>query len=513
MHQYYDDRTTPDYCLQEFIDDKNNASFINHADAGFLMTGRLPLSIYCGGREVKDIATSLNDDPWDQPYEDIFDRSASTYVERNPLGEAPFEYSALIVYMEPMAFREAKLISVYCIAQAYLNVSVYSGDLVPAICFHHRDASSRNARIILSRNSVGITAFNNTPWNAGAQKETDLPYSITSPAAAANLSHWLSGDNSQWFEAYGGCWPITGSGTYSAIQRLHDVAVRIDLTIDLLDGELFGAVKGREYLSTWDTRKTTGNLIENPADVIESVLREELGVAGVDIDTGAFDAASSARSTNYDMAGQVVTVKDSEDVIDEVCKSSGLMYYNDLTGKEKLTPLDKKATQDFRFNYHDIIEDSIRVRFSRRDEVVSSFILNYAYNPISDSYRGRVYCNKDNSSFLSGGSTYENLCDAAYDITGLVVEREFNCKWINDSAIAHNHLKFLINWLTYLKTFVILETYFDQIGIELGDQGELALERHLPSTTEDSYFVVESISTKRSNRRIRFELIEIRAAS
>ncbi len=52
---------------------------------------------------------------------------------------------------------------------------------------------------------------------------------------------------------------------------------------------VFIKAKGKEYSGTWDTRKTAGNLIENPADMVEALLRDEVGSTNTDIDMDSFD--------------------------------------------------------------------------------------------------------------------------------------------------------------------------------------------------------------------------------
>jgi len=62
-----------------------------------------------------------------------------------------------------------------------------------------------------------------------------------------------------------------------------------DLSVD--DKYVYIKGRGREYSGTWSSRKTSGDLIRNPMDMIESLYRDEFSVT--DLDTGSFDNLNS----------------------------------------------------------------------------------------------------------------------------------------------------------------------------------------------------------------------------
>ncbi len=70
---------------------------------------------------------------------------------------------------------------------------------------------------------------------------------------------------------------------------------------------LYVRCKGREFSGTWDGRKTAGNLIENPLDMLESIFRDELNYTA--ILTSVFDALNAAYASinvNASIVRQIV---------------------------------------------------------------------------------------------------------------------------------------------------------------------------------------------------------------
>lgn len=89
----------------------------------------------------------------------------------------------------------------------------------------------------------------------------------------------------------------------ASIGRVYDVRVRVEFRPEMLQNDRFAACGGREY-GSWITESSrsvgglaAGDLIRHPAHIIESILRDELGVTTTEIDTASFDAVYV--STHY----------------------------------------------------------------------------------------------------------------------------------------------------------------------------------------------------------------------
>lgn len=93
--------------------------------------------------------------------------------------------------------------------------------------------------------------------------------------------------------------------------------------------------KGREYTDTWNSRKTVGNLMENPADVIEMILRDELNVITADIDTASFDVVNSILSS-VKARGTIWTQVSGENILNDICQMFNVSLIYLLTQKWRL---------------------------------------------------------------------------------------------------------------------------------------------------------------------------------
>jgi len=93
--------------------------------------------------------------------------------------------------------------------------------------------------------------------------------------------------------------------------------------------------QGREYSGTWGSRKTTGNLIDNPADIIESIFRDELNIT--DLDTSEFDTVHSAMDTiGVEGAGTILKQDYAEDVLRKICEGFNISLIKKLSGDYKI---------------------------------------------------------------------------------------------------------------------------------------------------------------------------------
>lgn len=79
-----------------------------------------------------------------------------------------------------------------------------------------------------------------------------------------------------------------------------------------------------------------GDVIEDPAMIIESILRDVLGVATTDIDTTMFDAALNG---NVEARIQMLTQKNSAKYVQQIVEQSTFVYICGARGKHRAIPL------------------------------------------------------------------------------------------------------------------------------------------------------------------------------
>ncbi len=91
---------------------------------------------------------------------------------------------------------------------------------------------------------------------------------------------------------------------------------------------LFASCRGLEY-GSWINSRTGhaddggfGDLIENPAGIIESILRDQMGLGDSDIDESAFNTASTNPLNAYFMAFVVTEDQSTRGLITDICKDS-----------------------------------------------------------------------------------------------------------------------------------------------------------------------------------------------
>lgn len=69
---------------------------------------------------------------------------------------------------------------------------------------------------------------------------------------------------------------------------IREIGVVGQKTLNVIEDDLFVKAQGETYQSTWGSRKTSGNLVSSPIDILEHLIREYDGAPDV-IDTESFD--------------------------------------------------------------------------------------------------------------------------------------------------------------------------------------------------------------------------------
>lgn len=128
------------------------------------------------------------------------------------------------------------------------------------------------------------------------------------------------------------------------IMRVYELRLRV--TYDEPGGDyLWAELKGREFGSWIDgaghsNSFNAGDLIEDPAYIIESLLRDELSWATANIDEASFDAAAN---TSVIMRMNLTKKATVARIIRQICEQSTFAFHVNSAGKARLIPLNESS--------------------------------------------------------------------------------------------------------------------------------------------------------------------------
>lgn len=199
--------------------------------------------------------------------------------------------------------------------------------------------------------------------------------SIGSSDNGANLDRRLSA----WWDTF-----VTGAA--EEICRVREMRLRIKYRPQLKAGwRIFAECRGIVFGSWIDAggrsnAYNAGNLIKNPAHIVESILRNQLGLISSEIDVASFDAAGAAL-IYWDLAFALQEAENSKDVIEGICRQAKLNFFFNSQGLATIKVIDNSPTiQD------DILSaDNIDVRDGGLK--LSSGDPRYLANKVTLSYR------------------------------------------------------------------------------------------------------------------------------
>jgi len=192
--------------------------------------------------------------------------------------------------------------------------------------------------------------------------------------------------------------------------------------------DIYIACKGRKYGSWIDSRSSnysSGDCIEDPAGIIESILRDELGFTSNDIDLTSFiDAENTSVSARINIHSGSSPNR-SDEIIQQLCEQATFAFTFTAQGKAKLIPLnDNTPATNKTIPWYHILNGKIKIS---KEE----FIVNYLN--VASRWQAEYDLYRDND-------VYENTISQA-ESWG---EQKYNAEWPNiaGTSAAHvaNHL-------------------------------------------------------------------------
>ena len=500
------DHASYSYDDQEFLDDlSSNGKFKESSNPQFITAGAMPLMVHLRGRIARNPVDFVD-------YENVRDGLLASYTYCISTGD-PAGHFGLEIEPCPFETKDVMLdtnlggrgLAIFLLGDFYITPDIVSGwiTLRAGVGALSGWGSYSNAVDTIFYQEAGEAGWSNVPAERSGSPNKNLTQICVQPSGTDD-------EVPQRFKI--AVTMYTEAGTANHQLNVYEVGVLVYVTQSIEKMNFAAQLYGRIFGGTWDSRKTAANMVESPSEVIESIIREELGGVNADIDMTRFDAADSARSS-YKCAGQLHDFMKSKDVFQKICQEFGAIYFIDVFGKHSLLALDYDSQDhiltpgDFSNGYN-----GIQASYTPRESVINDVRVLYKKNQFTDEYQKVAYCNKDGYSG-SIGSAYQTKCSDSYAAVGNEsMKFDIQCDWIRDDATAELLVKWLIDW-NYLQRIIIEgDIFFRDLSIEVGDMIRLfSFEKVIPdSITTDALFIVTETRTKRSEGRIGVVLLEVK---
>ena len=269
---------------------------------------------------------------------------------------------------------------------------------------------------------------------------------------------------------------------------------------------IFAASLGREYSSTWNSRKTAGNLIEHPTDIIESILRDELGQVTAGLNETQLDAVNTELGANWKFSMYLDKQIDTKKLIEKIAKQSMSTPVWDSANKFSIDTF-FAANSTARTIKLDEIKDvfNLKTRRTKLKDIVNDLKLNYSLSGQGE-FQEQITRVDDRAStgsqFIYGNSAVNELnidADFIADATtaGLLADH-----WTKDDADSF--------WS--VDRHIIEVSLPDLVGTNFYDSGTLVslLELELLDIIEiDSGFDAVMLCNGESWSGLQFKLISV----
>ena len=264
--------------------------------------------------------------------------------------------------------------------------------------------------------------------------------------------------------------------------------------------------KGRKF-GSWidaDARANGYNaadLIENPAYIIESILRDVLGHTSTVINYASFDEVANTtngKRNGWKFARSITAQGNSLAAVQEICENSGMVLVHDYANQERLVALDHYSPTDSLANAEIVFEDGkpqARVRQTNTQYIYNEFYLNYKYNYGSGNFDKQLFitatannlaanARSDTTYPLYGNAT--GLCEGSQTMYNVVRRWTYDAPWIREDATAELFIKFVADWLAIRKWEIdaLLHYTAKTLKLEVMDQVTWNLDL-LPASMRD----------------------------
>ncbi len=249
------------------------------------------------------------------------------------------------------------------------------------------------------------------------------------------------------------------------VHKLREMRMRIKYEIDIKVGwRIFAECEGRKFGSWIDeggrsNSYNEGDLIENPAHIVESILRDELSLTASDVDVASFDSVGGDLSS-WDMAMAINTPIRTDNLFAKIGFQSKTHTFFDSQGTAKIGILDDTGTSnDDSFGKDDVKQGKIFLIQGDMKQLINSVDVLWAPE-ILDPESGY----QKNSSATNSGSITE------YSITK---HRTLQADYILDDTVAGNFSDHFVDsggyWKDLQEIIDATKAHWKFIYLEIGD--------------------------------------------
>lgn len=202
---------------------------------------------------------------------------------------------------------------------------------------------------------------------------------------------------------------------------IYEIYKRIEYTpVNQTEMDVFISCKGLEY-DTWIDSRTghadnnaSGDVIENAAGVLESILRDQMGLATADIDEAAFNTLSTPMAT-YSTVLSIKENTSTKDILQNVLKHCKSYLWKSPGRKWTCTYIaDTYSSSDAVINYDEITD--FRISQSPLSELSTNVIVKYEKSESNDQNQIKA-----TGTAASNNQTFYNITE---DQGTLVIEAE-----------------------------------------------------------------------------------------
>ena len=237
---------------------------------------------------------------------------------------------------------------------------------------------------------------------------------------------------------------------------------------------------------TPDPALDEGDLIENPAYVVESLLIDNdcTDATITEIDTDGFDAVATVCAANWILARQILEQKNVFDYIAEICREFYFAFFERSDGTFTLRDIRKTALSVTTYGTNTFLmkgqDTSFKIGRIPVKNIYNDFILHYKVNVATGEAEKMVFCrHPDEASFdasytnlTSLGSAFWGLCHTSYTNLQQVNTWEYTAEWIRDEGTANQFIKRMIYHLKSRKYEVLFTAPLSALALELCDEAK-----------------------------------------
>jgi hypothetical protein len=285
---------------------------------------------------------------------------------------------------------------------------------------------------------------------------------------------------------------------------------RVDFTVDPEKTQLYVHFKGRVFQVGTTYFRGLGDgttLIENPVEVIESILRDECGLTNNELDQTSFVTAATSK-TSWKSTYVIEKTKKISEILKEICYENGLILIETKDGKIGCVSVTVPTSSSGLFevtNSMIVIKDDESIDF--QEEYTNLYTI---FSNVTTNYQLKIY--ESNESY---GAKFETKDDSSFNSYRINAEkllgREksviWNSKCIRDLNTLKLYLTDVMQWYSKPIRAISLQLTWDAKPLHQGQWVVFSSDSKISGTT-DKYYFVSSYKINESEKTITVKLFE-----